>query len=110
MIAKALHRSEKSVRRKVETEGYTVRFEDDYSVSRLARELHVRPERIRQWIETGQLKRGRNQRVKESLLRQFLKEHSNSFELNIMEPEIRLLLLECRSSDDRVLAAAVGEG
>jgi hypothetical protein len=106
-IAKALHRSVKSVRRKVEAEGYTVRLEDDYTVSRLARELHVRPQRVRQWMQQGKLKRGRNQRIKESVLREFLKEHGHLFNLAFVEPDMRLLLLECRP-DEEALSATVG--
>lgn len=106
-IAKALHRSVKSVRRKVEAKGYTVRLEDDYTVARLARELHVRPQRVRHWIQEGKLKRGRNQRIKESVLREFLKEHGHLFDLAIVEPDMRLLLLECQA-DDEALSAAVG--
>jgi hypothetical protein len=105
-IAKALHRSVKSVRRKVETEGYTVRLEEDYSVSRLARELHIRPQRIRQWIQEGKLKRGRNQRIKESVVRQFLKEHGHLFDPSVVEPDMRLLLLECRAKESRLSAGA----
>jgi transposase-like protein len=91
----------------VEAKGYTVRLEDDYAVSRLARELHVRPQRVRQWIQEGKLKRGRNQRIKEPVLREFLKEHAHLFDLAIVEPDIRLLLLECRP-DDEAVSAAVG--
>jgi transposase-like protein len=105
-IAKALHRSVKSVQRKVEAEGYKVRLEDDYTVSRLARELHVRPQRNRQWIQEGTLKRGRNQRIKESVLRQFLKQHGHLFDPAAVEPEVRLLLIECRSAGEDALSAA----
>lgn len=106
IIAKALHRSVKSVRRKMEAEGYTVRLEDDYTVSRLARELHVRPQRIRQWLQEGKLKRGRNQRIKESVLRQFLKAYGHVFDPAVLEPDMRLLLLECRSTEDALSAAS----
>ena len=106
IIAKALRRSVKSVRRKVEAEGYTVRLEDDYTISRLAKELHVRPERVRQWIKEGKLKRGRNQRIKESVLRQFLKEHGDWFDPSVVEPDLRLLLLECRPKGNALSAAS----
>jgi hypothetical protein len=105
-IAKAIHRSVKSVQRKVEAEGYKVRLEDDYTVSRLARELHVRPQRIRQWIQEGKLKRGRNQRIKESVLRQFLKENGHLFDPAAVEPDMRLLLTECRPVGEDALSAA----
>ncbi len=105
-IAKALHRTVKSVRRKVEAEGYKVRLEDDYTVSRLARELHVRPQRVRQWIQEGKLKRGRNQRIKESVLCQFLKEYGHLFDPAAVEPDMRLLLIECRSAEEDALSAA----
>jgi hypothetical protein len=107
IIAKALHRSVKSVRRKVEAEGYTVKLEDDYTVSRLARELHVRTQRVHQWMQDGKLKRGRNHRIKESVLREFLKENGHLFDLAVVEPDIRLLLLECRP-DEEALSVAVG--
>jgi hypothetical protein len=107
-IAKALHRSVKSVQRKVEAEGYKVRLEDDYTVLRLARELHVRPQRLRQWIQEGKLKRGRNKRIKESVLRQFLKQHGHLFDPAAVEPEMRLLLIECRPAGEDARSAAAG--
>ncbi|MGH9771916.1 MAG: helix-turn-helix domain-containing protein [Candidatus Acidiferrales bacterium] len=106
VIAKALHRSVRSVRRKVETQGYTIRMEDDYTVSRLARELHTRPQTIRQWIQEGKLKRGRNRRIKESVIRQFLKEYGHLFDPALLEPDMQLLLLECRSKEEKLSAAA----
>ena len=56
-IAKALARSVKSVRRKIEDMGLSGRSEEDYSV-KLAMDLHVRPSTIRSWIKEKRLKRG----------------------------------------------------
>lgn len=94
-IAKALGRSVKSVRRKIEEMGLSGRYEEDYSIKRLATELHVRPSTVRTWINRGWLKRGRRGRIKERELIIFLRKHWRELRWNDLEPHIQAFILEC---------------
>lgn len=94
-IAKALDRSVKSVRRKIEEMGLSGRNEEDYNIKRLASDLHVRPATIRNWIEQNQLKRGRRGCIKERELAIFFRNHWQELRWNDLEPHIQAFILDC---------------
>ncbi len=113
-IAKALGRSVKSVRRKIEEMGLSGRSEEDYSVKRLAMDLHVRPSTIRSWIKEKWLKRGRRGRVKERVLITFFRKHGQELKQNELEPHVQAWILDCvrpkRKRKEARAAADLAEG
>jgi len=106
-IAKALGRSVKSVRRKIEEMGLSGRNEEGYSIRQLAADLHVRPSTVRAWINRNWLKRGRRGCIKERELVKFFRNHWQELKWNDLEPHIQAFILECVQPKREAAQAAV---
>jgi hypothetical protein len=89
-----LGRTGKSIRRKLEELGLSSRCEEGYSAAELARRLHVRRERVREWLDAGLIKRSRNRLISDRSLAPFFRDHSDQLNWDVVEQHVEAWILE----------------
>ncbi len=94
VLAKELCRSEKAIWRKAAELGLSAKCLEGSTTKEVMRNLHVSWQRLRQWVEAGWIKVGRNRRITERSLRSFLREHADELDLNRLDDEAREWLRE----------------
>lgn len=93
MIARLLHRSERSVRWRFAKLGESCKVQDNYSQEDLARDLRVSPKTVRRWEEAGFLER-RDGRITHESLEEFCRKHASEINYDTLDREMQRWLRE----------------
>jgi len=93
MIARLLHRSERSVRWRFAILGESCKVQDNYSQEELARDLCVSPKTVRHWEESGFLER-RDGRITHESLEEFCRKHASEINYAALDREMQRWLRE----------------
>ncbi len=93
VIARLLHRSERSVRWRFAKLGESCKVQDNYSQEDLARDLRVSPKTVRRWEEAGFLER-REGRITHESLEEFCRKHASEINYDTLDREMQRWLRE----------------
>lgn len=109
-MAQELQRSVESVACKMKRLGLTTAREEGFTISNLATDWHVRRATVRGWISLGWLKRGRDGRIPERVVRSFCKKHRDELNWTRLEAHTRAWVLEfCHQEEEPAEVGGLAE-